>query len=101
MASRFQSFTPSRTGNKAVRDVQWESRSYYDDYEEGTGYYTFTLVVKNGSQQIELGMFLSDYNENLAVEEYSYSLNGTSHRETVRDYTSILTMEIEKGKTNT
>lgn len=96
-------FTVTYMGKKVtvekVKDVQWESRSYYDDYEEGTGYYTFTLVVKNGSQQIELGMFLSDYNENLAVEEYSYSLNGTSHRETVRDYTSILTMEIEKGKT--
>lgn len=82
-----------------IKDIEWVSYSYYDDYDEGTGYYSFTVVARNGAQQIEVSLFLSDYNENLAVEEFVYSLGGTNKTETVRDYASVLALAVEKGKT--
>lgn len=81
-----------------IKNAQWFDESYYEDYPEGTGYYSFTLVAKNGAQLLEIPLILSDYNETLAIARYTYEQDGTQKVGTVMDYTAAITIAGQKGK---
>ena len=54
-----------------ISKIRWSDQSYYDTYEEGTGYYTFTRSARNGAQRITISVILSDYKDQLDIYQYS------------------------------
>lgn len=81
-----------------ISKIRWFGQSYYETYEEGTGYYTFTLSVRNGAQRISVPVILSDYKDQLDVYQYSWRLAGEENKGPVQEYNTVLPVEIPGNK---
>lgn len=82
-----------------ISDVVWKETSYYGEEQASGGYYSFVLTGRNGAQEIEVPIILSDFNEKLTIQEYSYKLNGEDRRGTMPDYADTISIAVPKGKT--
>lgn len=78
--------------------IRWSGQSYYETYEEGTGYYTFTLSVRNGAQRISVPVILSDYKDQLDIYQYSWKMDGKENKEPVQEYNTVLSVKIPENK---
>lgn len=91
-------FTAVYMGKKVevetISKIRWYGQSYYETYEEGTGYYTFILSVRNGAQRIRVPVILSDYKDQLDIYRYSWKMEGKENEEPIQEYNTVLSMEI-------
>lgn len=82
-----------------ISNVKWVDRSYYDDWDGGTGYYRFDLHIRNGAQKEAFPLYLSDGKDRLEICRYTYLLDGKETLVTAVEDSDVLSVEIPEGKT--
>lgn len=82
-----------------ISNVKWVDRSYYDDWDGGTGYYRFDLHIRNGAQKEAFTLYLSDGKDRLEICRYTYLLDGKETLVTAVEDSDVLSVEIPEGKT--
>ncbi len=81
-----------------ISNVRWTDRSYYDDGEGGTGFYGFSLHIRNGAQKEAFRLYLSNGKDHMEILHYTYLLDGKEVKAPTASYDDILSVEVPEGK---